>query len=525
MKPFDHNPDVLSCLANLSNDEVFTPPQIARQMLDLLPASLWRNPEARFLDPCTKSGVFLREIATRLIDGLADWQPDLQKRIDHILGKQLYGIAITELTALISRRTLYCCKTADSELSIATVFDNADGNIRFNRQSQHEWAGAWNAENQKCRYCGASKKQYDKGGEAENHAYEFIHTEHPEKIWNNMKFDVIIGNPPYQIGDKKNDETDDETNEEIGKKKRKNNGGSASPIYHKFIRQAQKLQPHYLVMITPSRWFAGGKGLDDFRDEMLGDTRLRQIHDFPNAADCFPGIEIKGGVNYFLWDRDDRGDCLIRNYEGGVCTSESVRPLREDGMNTLVRYNNAISILRKVTAKKEKKFSELVSSQKPFGLRTFVKGKNNPFPNSIKLYRNNGVGYIEQDDIAQGSEWLDKYKVLITMAYGAGESFPHQILNTPFIAEKGAACSETYLVIAPSTSLSECQNVISYIKTRFFRFLVLLNKPTQHASQKVYQFVPIQDFSRPWTDAGLYAKYGLTADEIAFIEKMVRPMD
>ena len=181
MKPFDHNPDVLSCLANLSNDEVFTPPQIARQMLDLLPASLWRNPEARFLDPCSKSGIFLREIATRLIDGLADWQPDLQKRIDHILGKQLYGIAITELTALISRRTLYCCKTADSELSIATVFDNADGNIRFNRQSQHEWAGAWNAENQKCRYCGASKKQYDKGGEAENHAYEFIHTEHPEK--------------------------------------------------------------------------------------------------------------------------------------------------------------------------------------------------------------------------------------------------------------------------------------------------------------------------------------------------------
>ena len=152
----------------------------------------------------------------------------------------------------------------------------------------------------------------------------------------------------------------------------------------------------------------GGKGLDVFRDEMLGDTRLRQIHDFPNAADCFPGIEIKGGVNYFLWDRDDRGDCLIRNYEGGVCTSESVRPLREDGMNTLVRYNNAISILRKVTTKKEKKFSELVSSQKPFGLRTFVKGKNNPFPNSIKLYRNNGVGYIEQDDIAQGSEWLDK---------------------------------------------------------------------------------------------------------------------
>ena len=171
-----HNPDILSCLANLSNDEVFTPPQIARQMLDLLPASLWRNPEARFLDPCSKSGIFLREIATRLIDGLADWQPDLQKRIDHILGKQLYGIAITELTALISRRTLYCCKTADSELSIATVFDDSDGHIRFNREAQHEWT-----KDHKCKYCGANKEKYDRGGEAENHAYEFYPYRTPRK--------------------------------------------------------------------------------------------------------------------------------------------------------------------------------------------------------------------------------------------------------------------------------------------------------------------------------------------------------
>ena len=345
-----HNPDILSCLANLSNDEVFTPPQIARQMLDLLPASLWRNPEARFLDPCSKSGIFLREIATRLIDGLADWQPDLQKRIDHILGKQLYGIAITELTALISRRTLYCCKTADSELSIATVFDDSDGHIRFNREAQHEWT-----KDHKCKYCGANKEKYDRGGEAENHAYEFIHTEHPEKIWNNMKFDVIIGNPPYQ-------------KEYVGAQ------DSERPIYNEFIRQAKKMQPHYLVMITPSRWFAGGKGLDDFRDEMLGDKKIRNIVDYIDSNDCFPGVDISGGISYFLWDKDYSGNCLIQTVEGGEIVSEMSRPLRENGIDTLVRFNPAISILRKVRINQEKSFQELVSSRKPFGLATNFKG-------------------------------------------------------------------------------------------------------------------------------------------------------
>ena len=513
-----HNPDILSCLANLSNDEVFTPPQIAKQMLDLLPESLWRNPEARFLDPCSKSGVFLREIAVRLIDGLADWQPDLQKRIDHILGKQLYGIAITELTALISRRTLYCCKTANSELSIATAFDNADGNIRYNTAAEHEWAGAWNSDNRKCRYCGASKEKYDKSGEEENHAYEFIHTEHPEKIWNNMKFDVIIGNPPYQIGDKKKNND--------GNEKRKNNGGSASPIYHKFIRQAIKLNPHYLVMIVPSRWFTGGKGLNEFRDEMLNDRRLRQIHEFPNEKEVFPSIKSEGGVNYFLWNRDEKGDCLIRTYENGVCISESERPLLEKGVKVLIRYSKAVDILRKVRLFKETSFRTLVSSRKPFGFDTKFHGNKNPIENGIKLYRNKGIGYVSKSEIKTNKEWIDKFKIMVSYAYGYGQTgAPYNVINVPFIAEKNSCCSETYIVISPSDSNEEHENIVSYMKTKFFRFLVMLNKLTQHGTEKVYEFVPIQDFSRPWTDEQLYAKYSLNEDEIAFIEKMVRPMD
>ena len=502
MKPHDHNPDVLSCLANLSNDEVFTPPHIAKQMLDLLPPELWRNPDAKFLDPCSKSGIFLREIAVRLLEGLKEHIPDLQARIDHILQHQLYGIAITELTALITRRTLYCCKTANSELSIATVFDNADGNIRYNPNAQHQWQG----KSGKCAYCGASKEKYDRGGESESHAYEFIHTDKPQALWNNMKFDVIIGNPPYQMED----------------------GGaqaSARPIYHEFIRQAKKLQPHYLVMITPSRWFAGGKGLDEFRDEMLGDTRLRQIHDFPNAADCFQGVEIKGGVNYFLWtnEKNETGNCLVNTYEKGELVSSARRPLKEKDAKAFIRMNEAIPILRKIKSLPFESMSKLISSRKPFGIPTNIVGKSDSFSKSVKLYRNKGIGYISQAEITQSSDLIDKHKVIAPYAVGSGDSKTDWV--KPLYAEPGSCCSETYIVLGILPSKRECENLMSYVNTKFFHFCLTMKKNTQHTTRETYEFVPIQDFTQSWTDEKLYAKYGLTEDEIAFIEKMVRPMD
>ena len=492
-----YNPDVLSCLANLSNDEVFTPPTIANQMLDMLPVELWSNPDAKFLDPCCKSGVFLREIAKRLIDGLAKKIPDLQERLNHIYSKQLYGIAITELTSMLSRRSVYCSKFANGKYSICDEFKDETGNIVFDH-TEHTW------ENGKCKFCGASQDVYDRDEALETHTYQFIHGNEVFK----MKFDVIIGNPPYQLN--------------VGVEQE----SYAIPLYHKFIQQAKRLDPRYLTMIVPSRWFAGGRGLDEFRDEMLHDDRIRIIHDFADAGDCFPGVEIKGGVCYFLWDRENRGKCSIFTHNGSEVTSKTEGPLLEPGNDTFIRYNEGISILNKVRKFKESSFADLVSPQTPFGIITSFKDyKTRPFQNSVNLYFAKGSGYITKVQIPKNTEMVDKFKIYITKSYGAGEGFPHQILNKPLFGYKNSCCTQTYLCIGPFNSKEETINAMEYISTRFCRFLVMLKKNTQDAMRGVYQFVPMQDFNEEWTDEKLYKKYKLTKDEIAFIESMIRPME
>jgi len=504
------NPDVLTCIANLSNDEVFTPPEFANRMLDTLTetwaannngANLWADKTVKFLDPCTKSGVFLREITSRLTQGLEQEIPNLEKRVNHILTKQVFGIGITQITSLLARRSVYCSKHAKGEHSIAKGFATDDGNIWFQRL-KHTWDG------DKCKFCGAGKSVFDRAEGLETHAYAFIHTDNikarlAELFGGNMQFDVIIGNPPYQLDDG-------------------GYGTSAAPIYQLFVEKALELDPRYAVFVTPSRWMAGGKGLDKYRQRMLSDKRLRKIVDYPKLYEGFPGVKIRGGISYLLWERESKGPCEVQTIWDGQPTGRAVARYL-DAYDILVRRNEAVPILEKVSAKKEPTLDQRVSSRKPFGLATNFKGKPSKkgLKKPVQLFANQRVVWIQRKEITVNPEWIDEWKVLMTAVQGTSAAVETKFLSKPIIAEPGTACTETYLVAGHFADETIADNYAKYLRTRFVRFLVSLRKATQHATRDVYSFVPDLPLDEEWSDSKLYKRYGLTKGEIAFIESQV----
>jgi site-specific DNA-methyltransferase (adenine-specific) len=510
----NRNPDVLSCIANLSNDEVFTPPVLAMQMLDTLTeawasenngANLWSDKNVTFLDPCTKSGVFLREITSRLTKGLEYEIPDLQKRVEHILSKQVFGIGITKLTSLLARRSVYCSKNADGAHSIAKSFNTNTGKIWFERL-EHTWSGA------KCIFCGAQRAVLERDTSLENYAYGFIHTDNikqrvNELFGDEMQFDVIIGNPPYQM-------------------KGGAGGSSDSSIYHLFVEQAKRLDPKYLSMVIPSRWLAGGRGLDEFRNEMLNSHKLVRLVDYPVSKEVFPNVEVKGGVCYFLWASNHNGPCDV-TVSRGEQTATSSRKL--DEFDVFVRDPRAVNILKKVLSVHHQGMDTIVSNREPFKMESNFTGSHKlKKSGDIKLYRiassRRIIDWLPRASIVKNVHLIDKWKVLVPKAGSdGGQKIPDVVLGKPWLASPASACTGSFLAI-PADTEDAAKSIESYYVTKFFRFLVSLRKITQDAFSHMYIWVPVQTWDREWKDSELYKKYKLTKDEIDYIESVIRPM-
>ncbi len=522
-----HIPDILDTIANISNDEVFTPPALVNQILDMLPQELFKSSKTTFLDPCCKTGIFLREIVKRLDEGLEEEIPNTEERIQHILAKQVYGISITHLCHLMTKRTVYCSKYANECFSLAEgLFNSEDGNIIFDESLDHDWD-----ENGKCKICGMTKEILNEKETKEKYAYWFIHKSIDEinKRFNNMKFDVIIANPPYQLKD--------------GGK-----GASAIPIYNKFVETALKLKPNYISMIIPSRWQVGGKGLNDFREMMLKDRHIIKMVDFVNSKDCFSGVDIKGGVCYFLRDSSKEEECEITTYYSGRTPLLSKRYLLDDEDNIFIRDYRLIPIKNKVNFENNS-FSSIASVSRPYGLRTDAieniskyclpkmndtKTENVQEIEILGLLKNKRVKkYVPLNYPFPKIGKLSQYKIFISKAYGCGAI--GEEMATPILATPMQACTETFIEIGGFDNKNEAENCLKYIKTKFFRLLVGLKKITQDATAKVYKFVPLQNFTDKsdidWSksisdiDKQLYQKYNLTVDEINLIEELIKPME
>lgn len=479
-------------------------------MLDHLPDRVWRDPSLKWLDPCTKSGVFLYQVAQRLMEGLKSVIPDYNDRVEHIYRNMLYGIAISELTGLISRRTLYHCKDASLKEHSIIKFDNPEGNIRF-PEARCEW------ENGKCIHCGVNEKNAKTSEGREAHIHPFLHMDVNEIFGEeNMQINVIMGNPPYQMQDGGG------------------TGKSAIPLYNRFVEKAKKNEPELLTYVIPARWYAGGKGLDNFRQEMLSDTCISRLTDYPHSGDVFPGVDIAGGICSFLRDENHRGECLVIPNEN--LNQATLRKL--DTHDIFVRDSQDLSILEKVQSKAEEhgwdSMSSVVRSRNFYGLQSHKLPPSvidMPLSEeSILLVTKDGDKYIPKDAITKNSETIDYWKVIIskTSSEHAGESDTQgfrRVISKPRVIAPGSTCTETYLVIDLFISHEPAGRLLDYLKSNFFRFLLSLRTLTHNISKTCFEFVPLLPLDRNWTDEILYDVFELDTADIEYIESKIKPLN
>lgn len=500
-------PDILDVIAQLSSDEVPTPPSLARALLDLLPDEVWSKPDYKWLNPVSKSGAILRDVTRRLMDGLGEWEPNPQKRAEHILTNMIYGCAITQLTGEMTRRSVYVSRDASSTYSVVR-FNEPAGHLPF-VEADHDYPVAKDGQAKgSCRVCGAPPG-LERGSARENYAYAFIHGAYPTEEMKDMQFDVVVGNPPYQL-------------------KTTGHGAQASTIYHRFVMQAIALKPKYVAMIVPSRWFAGGFGLDEFRAAMIKDRRLQAVVDNPKLFDCFPGVEIKGGINYFLWDRDHDGDCEFSTRIDGTIVSTMTRDLR-GGDGVLIRDNRAVAIVEHVRKAFEAAAVEKICApMKYFGVQMMTNypgSATEPFQGAIPLIYNSHVGYSRPDQIPRNLDAVDRWKVLVPKASDGHGRETSYVLGEPIAVAPGSACTMSYLIAGMFDTREETENYAYYLTTKLVRFLVLQRKSTQDVSPDRFRFVPRLDMTRRWTDADLYAHFGLSEDQVAYVEGSIHPRE
>ena len=324
-----------------------------------------------------------------------------------------------------------------------------------------------------------------------------------------MKFDAIVGNPPYQIMDGGG------------------NGSSAVPVYQQFVDISKKMCPSHISMIMPAKWYTGGKGLDDFREKMLNDKKITFIADFDDSRELFPTADIAGGICYFAWDYEHSGLCQFVSIKKNM-RIDQIRDLSDS--NIFIRDIGALKIVEKVKALKEENMASVVFSRNPFGFTSNQEGSLNRFPNSIHLFTSKGWTYVDKSNISSNTSIIGMWKTMMskTCAEHAGQSDSNgmkRIISRIGVLAPNEICSESYLILSAFDNKEKAENLVKYMKTKFSRFLLSTILLTQNIAKDKFQLIPLQDFSRPWTDADLYKKYKLTDEEIQFIESMIKPME